>query len=62
MDLVEQIRQEGWQAGRQEERHQNTANFKAMGVSLDIIHQATGLSLEEISQLEISDTTKGTLH
>ncbi len=78
MDLVEQIRQdgwnagrqegwnagrqEGWNAGRQEERHQTAANLKAMGLPSDVIHQATGLSPEEIDQLEISDTTKKTIH
>ncbi|PIE68862.1 MAG: hypothetical protein CSA21_04820 [Deltaproteobacteria bacterium] len=60
MDLVEQIRQEGWNAGRLNGRQEGTrktaTNLKAMGMSSDIIQQATGLSLEEIDLL---DTTSG---
>ena len=37
--------------GRMEERLANARNFKKMGVSPDIIAQATGLSLEEINGL-----------
>lgn len=37
--------------GRMEERLENARNFKKMGVSPDIIAQATGLSLEEINGL-----------
>ncbi len=78
MDLVEQIRQEGrqegWNAGRQEGwnagemagiklgTRKTAANLKAMGLPSDVIQQATGLSPEEISRLEISDTTKKTIH
>ena len=42
---------EGRQEGRMEERLENARNFKKMGVSPDIIAQATGLSLEEINGL-----------
>lgn len=42
---------EGRQEGRMEERLANARNFKKMGVSPDIIAQATGLSLEEINGL-----------
>lgn len=44
-------RMEGRQEGRMEERLANARNFKKMGVSPDIIAQATGLSLEEINGL-----------
>ena len=37
--------------GHMEERLENARNFKKMGVSPDIIAQATGLSLEEINGL-----------
>ncbi len=64
MDLAEQLRQEGWQAGRQvgwqagkEEGEiagakRTAANLKAMGMSSEIIQQATGLSQETINQLK----------
>lgn len=42
---------EGRMEGRMEERLANARNFKKMGVSPDIIAQATGLSLEEINGL-----------
>lgn len=44
-------RLEGRMEGRMEERLENARNFKKMGVSPDIIAQATGLSLEEINGL-----------
>ena len=44
-------RMEGRLEGRMEERLANARNFKKMGVSPDIIAQATGLSLEEINGL-----------
>lgn len=44
-------RMEGRLEGRMEERLENARNFKKMGVSPDIIAQATGLSLEEINGL-----------
>ena len=44
-------RLEGRMGGRMEERLENARNFKKMGVSPDIIAQATGLSLEEINGL-----------
>lgn len=44
-------RMEGRMEGRMEERLANARNFKKMGVSPDIIAQATGLSLEEINGL-----------
>ena len=44
-------RMEGLMEGRMEERLANARNFKKMGVSPDIIAQATGLSLEEINGL-----------
>ncbi len=74
MDLVEQIRQEGWQAGRQDGwnagrqdgwnagRQEDAVKMKALGLSDEVIQQVTGLSTEEISQLKISDTAKKTLH
>ena len=47
----EEGRLEGREEGRLEERLSNARNFKKMGVSPDIIAQATGLSLEEIENL-----------
>jgi len=39
---------EGLEKGTQEERFRTASNFKKLGVSLEIIAQATGLSVEEI--------------
>ena len=44
-------REEGRKEGREEAVLQNARNFKRLGVSTDIIMQATGLSEEEIQQL-----------
>ena len=44
-------RVEGRAEGQQEERMKNARNFKKLGVSPDVIAQATGLSLEEIAKL-----------
>ena len=44
-------RKEGREEGRKETILQNARNFKRLGVSTDIIMQATGLSEEEILQL-----------
>ena len=48
-------RAEGLEIGREEgekkERLKNARNFKEMGVSLDIIVRATGLTIEEIESL-----------
>lgn len=51
MEGLKEGRQEGRMEGRMEERLENARNFKKMGVSPDIIAQATGLSLEEINGL-----------
>ena len=48
-------RSEGLEIGREEgekkERLKNARNFKKMGVPLDIIARATGLTIEEIESL-----------
>ena len=48
-------RSEGLEIGREEgekkERLKNARNFKEMGVPLDIIARATGLTIEEIESL-----------
>lgn len=50
-DVLNTAKMEGLMEGRMEERLANARNFKKMGVSPDIIAQATGLSLEEINGL-----------
>jgi len=44
--------QDAWERGReegtQEEKLRTAANFKKLGVSIEVIAQATGLSVEEI--------------
>ena len=50
-DVLNTAKMEGRMEGRMEERLANARNFKKMGVSPDIIAQATGLSLEEINGL-----------
>lgn len=44
-------RMEGREEGRMEERLSNARNLKKMGVSAEIIAQATGLSVEEVDKL-----------
>ena len=41
---------EGRKEGAQEERFRTASNFKKLGVSVEIIAQATGLSVEEIER------------
>ena len=41
----------GLAKGQQDERMKNACNLKKLGVSPDVIAQATGLSLEEIAKL-----------
>lgn len=43
---------EGQMEGRMEERLSNARNLKKMGVSPEIIAQATGLSMEEVAKLQ----------
>ena len=43
--------EEGRAEGQQEERIKNARNLKKLGVSPDVIAQATELSLEEIAKL-----------
>ncbi|ERF61700.1 hypothetical protein HMPREF0860_2672 [Treponema socranskii subsp. socranskii VPI DR56BR1116 = ATCC 35536] len=43
--------QEGISAGSHQKALQDAANFKRLGVSIDIIAQATGLTEAEIEQL-----------
>ena len=44
-------KREEHEKGRQEEKYENARNFKALGVSVDIISKATGLSPETIEGL-----------
>ena len=44
-------REEGKQEGKQEEKIENARTMKSLNISADIIHQVTGLSLEEIDRL-----------
>lgn len=44
-------REEGRQEGRQEEKIENAKTMKSLNISADIIHQVTGLPLEEIDRL-----------
>ncbi len=55
---IEIGRQEGRQEGRYEGRYETAVNLKLLGLSSDIIQQATGLSPEEIDQLDISGKSK----
>ena len=55
MEGLVEGRSEGLEIGREEgekkERLKNARNFKEMGVPLDIIARATGLTIEEIESL-----------
>lgn len=44
-------REEGRKEGRQEEKIENARTMKSLNISADIIHQVTGLPLEEIDRL-----------
>ena len=44
-------REEGREEGKQEEKIENARTMKSLNISADIIHQVTGLSLEEIDRL-----------
>lgn len=44
-------REEGREEGRKEERFENARNFKKLGVPIEIISQATGLTADEIAAL-----------
>jgi len=48
---LEKGRSEGLEKGRSEEKSQIAKNLKSMGLSLEAIKQATGLSTEEIEKL-----------
>ena len=43
--------EEGLNKGRKEEKRENARSLKKLGVAVDIISQATGLSKEEIEKL-----------
>ena len=44
-------REEGREEGKQEEKIENARTMKSLNISADIIHQVTGLPLEEIDRL-----------
>ena len=44
-------RAEGEAIGAQKEKIENARNFKKLGVSIETISKATGLSIEEINKL-----------
>lgn len=50
-DVLNAAKLEGQMEGRMEERLSNARNLKKMGVSPEIIAQATGLSMEEVDKL-----------
>ena len=43
---------EGRQEGREEEKIKNAINFLNLGISVDIVAQGTGLSLEEVNKIK----------
>ncbi len=51
-DVLNAAKLEGQMEGRIEERLSNARNLKKMGVSPEIIAQATGLSMEEVAKLQ----------
>ncbi len=53
MTIAEQLRQEGWQSGLGEGLRQAAFRLKSLGSSIEIIQKATGLSKEEIENLEM---------
>ena len=51
-DVLNAAKLEGQMEGRMEERLSNARNLKKMGVSPEIIAQATGLSMEEVAKFQ----------
>lgn len=50
-DVLSTAAMEGREEGRQEEKIENARTMKSLNISADIIHQVTGLPLEEIDRL-----------
>ena len=50
-DVLDTAKMEGRAEGRAEEKMENARNLKSLGVSVEIIMKATGLSAEEIEKL-----------
>lgn len=50
-DTIENYRAEGRIEGERAEKLRNAKNFKLLGVDIDTISKATGLSKEEIENL-----------
>ena len=48
---IERGIQQGFSEGSRQKALQDAGNFKRLGVSIDIITQATGLSKEEVEKL-----------
>ena len=53
-DNINTEREEGRAEGRIEEKKESTRNLKKLGVAIDVISQATGLSEEEIENYNIA--------
>ena len=51
MDGKEEGLAEGLEKGRAEEKRDNARNFKNLGVDIDIIVKATGLTKKEVESL-----------
>ena len=51
-DVLNAAKLEGQMEGRMEERLSNARNLKKMGVSPEIIAQATGLGVEEVAKFQ----------
>ena len=48
IESIKEGQQRALEKGREEEKLRTAANFKKLGVSIEIIAQATGLTIEEI--------------
>ena len=48
---IEEGLNKGLIKGREEEKRENARNLKKLGIAIDVISQATGLSKEEIERL-----------
>lgn len=46
-------RDQGREEGREAERRDNARNLKRLGVVVDVISQATGLTVEEVEQIPV---------
>jgi predicted transposase/invertase (TIGR01784 family) len=54
-EIVEKAREEGEKTGREAEKEEMVKNLLALGVSVETIQEASGMSLDKIERLHGGD-------